>query len=406
MLCRQSPYPVFHTAQRFRKEWVTVLQQESHLTFPRQSVLLIGYWCCILLGWPFLSGFGAPRVVDQIYTPSTQVVAGTADEWLALSTPPPLSATASLLYDVDADRVLFAENQNRALPVASLTKLMTALLVLEADDLQAEVVVQASDLVGGTSMQLVPGEVVTVENLLRGMLIPSGNDAAMALARHTAGSVEAFVQRMNERAVALQLSTTHFVNPHGLDAEGHVSSAHDLLAIVRLDWDFPLFREIVAMPQATVQGHVLRNTNELLGVYSGTNGIKTGTTDAAGQCLVAGFQQEGHQVIAIVLGSTDRYQDMRMLYEHYQAHYEWVVADAGQLSILNRLYDQNGKIWYFRTASVAPTYLLPVVAQEELVPYRRLQQITDQPWQSGMPIGTIEWHFGTQVIGTQQLVLW
>ncbi|HRW07360.1 MAG TPA: D-alanyl-D-alanine carboxypeptidase family protein [Caldilineaceae bacterium] len=371
-----------------------------------QNASLIAFWWIVMASVPFLSGFGPPRVVDQIYTPSTRLTVGETEEWLALNEPPALSAKASLLYDMDADRLLFAQNADGALPIASLTKLMTALLILETGDLQAEVVVQASDLVGGTSMQLIPGEVATVETLLYGLLIPSGNDAAMALARHNAGSAEAFVEQMNARAAALNLRQTHFVNPHGLDAEGHLSSAMDLLTVVRLLWDYPLFREIVATVQSTVQGHRLQNTNELLGIYPGVNGIKTGTTDAAGQCLIAGFLEEGHQVIAIVLGSSDRYSDMRALYAHYQETYHWIVGDINRFSILNRLYDPNGRIWYLRTGAVAPTVLLPTVQGNQLVPYRRLALATNQPWQSGMQVGVIEWQLGNQVVGTQPLYLW
>jgi len=370
------------------------------------NISLARSWWFLLMSLPFLSGFGPPRLVDRIYTPSTQITVGEVEGWLAVSQAPTLSASAFLLYDLDADRVIFGKDRDVALPVASLTKLMTALLVLEAGALQSEVVVQASDLVGGASMQLVPGEVISVENLLWGLLIPSGNDAAMALARHNAGSVDAFVTRMNERAAALSLAETHFVNPHGLDANGHVSSVDDLLTLVRLVWDYPLFREIVAVAQITVQGHFLQNTNQFLDIYPGANGIKTGTTDAAGQCLIAGFQQDGHQVIAIVLGSTDRYSDMRALYEHYQDTYQWVRSDTSSFSILNRLYDQNGQLWYLRTDSVTPMTLLPTVAATQLTPYRRVEIATDQLWQRGLQVGVLEWHLNNQVVGTQPLFFW
>lgn len=378
-----------------RQRWSTINKLPSLLV-----------WLLALLSLPLLTGFGPPRLVDQVYTPTRQVYIGETTPWLATQQLPALSATAQLLYDVDADQVLFARNADTPLPMASLTKLMTALLVLEQGNLQAQVVVQASDLVGGTAMQLVPGEVISVENLLWGMLIPSGNDAATALARHSSGSVEAFVAQMNERAVQLGLTASHFANPHGLDAAGHVSSANDLLRLVQLLWDYPLFRQIVGTAQATVNGHLLQSTNQLLGVYPDINGIKTGTTDNAGQCLVAGMLHDGHQVVAIVLGSNDRYQDVRALYEHYRQYYAWVGGDLHQLSVLNRLYDAHGKLWYLRLVDAPPTVFLAVVEQNQLAAYRRITAPTDQPWQSGMQIGVVEWHLGEVVVATQPLYLW
>lgn len=395
----------FVELKRWQWSKVDSAQQDASCTEHVPSVLLYAMWWLLLFSLPLISGFGPPRVVDQVFTPSSRVTVGETEQWLALNHELPLSATAYLLYDIDADQILYAHNQHLALPMASLTKLMTALLIFESGIFDEEVVVQAGDLVGGASMQLVPGEVISVNNLLWGLLVPSGNDAAMALARHNGGTVEAFVERMNERAAALRLAESHFVNPHGLDAEGHVSSVADLLTLTRMLWDYPRFREIVSFAEVTVQGHIMRNTNELLGIYPGANGIKTGTTDAAGQCLVAGFLQDGHQVIAIVLGSNDRYRDMRTLYEHYQTTYRWVEGNTNPFSILNRLYDQERQIWYLRTGTMASHVLLPQVRADQLHPYRRLTVRGEQPWQRGMQVGTVEWLVGNQVVGTQPLFL-
>ncbi len=362
-------------------------------------------WWLLLLAFPLLAGFGAPRVVDSAYAPAQQIKVGATAAWQMPD--PVVDARAYLLYNVDTEALLLAENADVALPPASLTKLMTALLVLEADDLQREIMVEREDLVGGASMGLVAGEVITIEKLLWGLLIPSGNDAAMTLARATSGSVAAFVERMNQRAAGLALAQTHFVNPHGLDAEGHVSSAADMLTLVRAIWDFPLFREIVGTAEATVNGHLLINTNELLNTYTGTIGVKTGTTDAAGQCLIAAFQQDGHQVVGIVLGSADRYSDMRALHRYFQNAYEWLHGDASALSILNQLYAPNGQRWYLRAAGAPPTIFVNAVEQDQLFPFRRLTLPTDQPWRAGTEVGVIEWRLhNRRVIDVQPLVLW
>lgn len=379
------------------------MNAQQPTTVDRPGRWLAWFVLCIV---PFLVGFGAPQVVDNVYTPSLRVRAGDGAAWLAAQTGPPLAANAYLLYDLDADRVLLTHQASTALPPASLTKLMTALLVLEKGELQTLVTVQGSDLVGGTAMGLRAGEQRTVEELLWGMLIPSGNDAATALARHQGGTVGAFVTQMNERAVALGLAQTTFANPHGLDAEGHVSSAADLLILVRRVWDYPLFRQIVATATTTIGGHALRNTNELLGTDAGVNGIKTGTTDAAGQCLIAAIQHDGRQIIGIVLGSSDRYTDMRALDRYYQATYQWIDVQRDALTVLDRVQDESGNTWYLRTGGPPPTFLAAKFERERLQVYRRLQLPTTGSWVPGLAAGTLEWRLGDQIIGTQLLFFW
>jgi len=195
---------------------------------------------------------------------------------------------------------------------------------LEKADLDQEVTVPGAALVGGSSMGLRPGERMTVRELLYGMLIPSGNDAATALAIAVGGNVPNFVQMMNQKAASLGMKNTHFANPHGMDAPDHYSSAADMLLLAHYLYDnYPLFRQIVNTRSAVVAGHTLRNRNELLGVYPGVNGIKTGTTPAAGECLLVSAVYRGHQVLAIVMGSDDRYGEMKALLDHYRKYFVW-----------------------------------------------------------------------------------
>lgn len=364
------------------------------------------YWGFGLSLLPFLTGFGPPQLVDRIYVPTQRVKVGELQQWTA-HPPPTVSAEAFLLYDVDANQFLLNQNIHAALPPASLTKLMTALLVLEQAELTASVTVESSDLVGDASMGLRAGESLTLEQLLWGLLIPSGNDAAMALARHVGGSVANFVVLMNERAQALGLAETHFVNPHGLDAAGHTSSAADLLTLTQQLWRYPLFRQIVATSETEVAGHLLQNTNELLTVDSNANGIKTGTTDLAGQCLVAGITHEGHQLFVIVLNSRDRYADTQALNAYYRANYTWLDSQQVELTVLNRIYTATGDTWYLRPEGQSGAWLVRPTDRVRLRSFRRLHlPSTDQPWQSGMPVGVLEWWLDDIVIGTQPLVLW
>src|SRR3990172_91439 len=176
---------------------------------------------------------------------------------------------------------------------------MTALLALERGQLDrlVRVDVDASQLGYSSVMGLRPGEELTLEDLLYGLLLPSGNDAALAVAGHLGGSVARFVDLMNQRAAELGLVNTHFANPHGLDAPEHYSSAADLVRLARTAMANPTFAKIVSTRERTVRGKLatyeLRNTNRLLGTYPGVDGVKTGSTDAAGQCLVAAAQRGG-----------------------------------------------------------------------------------------------------------------
>ena len=274
--------------------------------------------------------------------------------------------------------------------------------------LQSTVRIQPSDLVGGATMGLVSGESLTVEDLLWGILLPSGNDAATALARVTAGSVEGFVNAMNRRAAELGMVETQFVNPEGLDAPGHHTSARDLLTLTQADWAFPLFRRIVGTASASVAGHALQSTNELLGTYAGVNGVKTGTTDVAGQCLVVSLERDGRQRLAVILGSRDRYADARTLLAQADLFFSWSAnpAASGRLTALDRMMGAGEQVWLLRPLGDAPDVLLPRWQRQDLQLYRRLDlPPLMESWQPGLTAGVLEWRLAGQVVGTQVLVL-
>ena len=235
---------------------------------------------------------------------------------------PQVSATAAIVAGGDVGQPLAGKNIHERLAMASTTKIMTALLVLERANLDDAVTISPTALVGGSSMGLQAGEVVTVEDLLWGLLLQSGNDAAVALAEHVAGSEANFVALMNERAVQLGLADTHFANPHGLDDPEHASSAYDLWVLAEAAMKFPVFQEIVASRSHVAAGRTLLNINELLDRYPGADGVKTGTTQAAGQSLVASVTRDGHRSMAVVLGSEDRYADAAAIFDHYFASYQ------------------------------------------------------------------------------------
>ncbi len=282
---------------------------------------LLGLVVC--LSWALL-GFGPPVLTSGGTPPDWRLDPGQVQALVTAGRMPQVTARAALLADAKTGQILLNQNGDQPLPPASTTKVMTALVVLERTRPDDPVTVPASALIGEASMGLLAGERLSVGDLLYGLLTVSGNDAAMALAGHVAGTPDAFVVLMNQRAAAMNLAATHFANPHGLDAPNHVMSASDLLTITRAALTHDLFAQIVATPKSSVAGHLLVSTNELLTTYPGADGVKTGTTDAGGECLVASATRDGQKAIAIVLGSRDRYGDSRALLDHYFAYYGWL----------------------------------------------------------------------------------
>ena len=232
-----------------------------------------------------------------------------------------VSAQAAIVVEQSTGRVLFASNADAVLPMASTTKIMTALCVLENAALDDVVTIDAR-MVGieGSSIYLEAGETLTVEQLLYGLMLRSGNDAAVALALHVAGSVENFVALMNRKAAELGLFHTHFANPHGLPAKEHYTTARELAAITCAAYDNADFRRIVATQYISVpwDGHpydrAMKNKNKMLTLCEGGNGVKTGYTRAAGRCLVSGALRQGMQLVCVVLNAPDMWNDsLRLL---------------------------------------------------------------------------------------------
>lgn len=304
---------------------------------------------------------------------------------------PPLSAQAALLADSDTNQVLATLDARQPRPTASTTKIMTALLALERANLADQVLISPTALVDGSTMGLAAGEVLSVEDLLWGLLLNSGNDAAAALAEHVAGSEAAFVQLMNQRAAELGMVNTLFANPHGLDAPDHYSSAYDLWLVTQEALKYPLFREMVATPAHLAAGRQLLNQNELLGSYPGADGVKTGTTVAAGQNLVGSVSQNGHREIAVILGSQDRYSDAAALFDHFFRFWRW--APAPQLSgPVSWLWTADGRP--LRVLAVDPPDLFLAGWQWPLVQARFLRTASEIT--PNQPIGVIRWYLGNQ----------
>ncbi|MGH2409714.1 MAG: D-alanyl-D-alanine carboxypeptidase family protein [Chloroflexota bacterium] len=262
--------------------------------------------------------------------------------------PPPILGKAALVYDEGTRRTLFAAHQDTSLPMASTTKLMTALLVLEQGHLTTTTVISANAAtVGGSTMNLYAGEVLTRRDLLYGLLLPSGNDAAVALAESVGGTEPHFVAMMNARCARLGCTHTHFTSPHGLDMPGHYASARDLLRIVLADLHYATFRAIMGTrtyyipPRSQNNPPYLVNVNEPLWWYPGVIGAKPGNTTNAGFCDVVVAKRGKREVIVITLGMPDRYTDVRDLLNFAFSDFTWHSPESIPTSLENQLYPRD-----------------------------------------------------------------
>ena len=237
---------------------------------------------------------------------------------------PSLSAKNALAYDLTNEKILFSKEPNERVPMASLTKIMTAVISLEHPKNGASYVVSQDDLVGEDSMGLTSGEVLSLDDLLYGLILHSGNDAAETLASNFPGGRIAFITAMNEKAKSLGLSNTHFTNPTGLEGDGNqYTTAYDLLVITRFALEnFPEFKEVAATfdytinQSATHKEFDLENETNLLTSYPGVKGVKTGYTPEAGLCLVTYLEYKNHKIISILLGSDNRREEMKQILDY------------------------------------------------------------------------------------------
>lgn len=239
-----------------------------------------------------------------------------------------LTAQAVIIRDVDSGVYLYKRNDNELLSPASTTKILTALVTLETFS-PDDVITVNTVMNDGQVMGLVSGERITVENLLYGILIHSGNDAAYALAENYPGGVAAFVEAMNRKAKLLHLTRSTFANPVGYDDPGHKMSALDLAQLASVALNDKLISKMVAIPAITISDvthtyfHNLKNVNQLLGKIPGVAGIKTGWTEQAGENLVTLVERNGRRVIFVVLRSQDRFGETSTLIDWVFSAFEW-----------------------------------------------------------------------------------
>jgi D-alanyl-D-alanine carboxypeptidase len=247
-----------------------------------------------------------------------------------------ISARSACAIEASSGKVYFAKNENEKLSMASTTKIMTAIVVIENCKLSDKVEI-STEAVGieGSSIYLKEGEVLTVEQLLYALLLESANDASIALAIHCAGSVDAFVKLMNKKALDLSLKSTNFANPHGLDDENHYTTALELAKIASYAMNLPVFCEIVStykkvIPLGDDGSRVLINHNKLLRTYKSAIGIKTGFTRKSGRCLVSCAEKDDVRLICVTLNAPNDWNDHKSILDEGFNTYEGIrLANAG-----------------------------------------------------------------------------
>lgn len=227
-----------------------------------------------------------------------------------------ISAECAILIDAQTGRVLYEKQAEEKSLIASTTKIMTALVICEQTNVLDRVKIPKEAVgIEGSSMYLKEGEVLTVQELLYGLMLQSGNDAAVALAIYCGGTVEGFTELMNDKAHRLGMTQSHFANPNGLDSPGNYSTARDMVILTAYAMQNPIFAQTVSTKTITIGERCLRNHNKLLWQLEGANGVKTGYTKAAGRILISSVTRMGRQLIAVTFNAPDDWQDHKTLIE-------------------------------------------------------------------------------------------
>ena len=345
---------------------------------------------------------------------------------LSSAAPPPadtdtlgLSAPSAILMEASTGTILYEKDANTSLHPASITKIMTMILIFDAlssGSIQPDDTVTVSEhaaSMGGSQVFLEPGETQTVDTMLKCISVASANDACVAMAEHIAGSEDEFVARMNERAKGLGMNDTNFINCCGLDTDGHMTTAHDVALMSReLITKYPQIHDYCTIWMDNIT-HVTRrgssefglsNTNKLIRFYDGATGLKTGFTSGAGYCLSASAQREGLGLIAVVMGAESskiRFQSCKTMLDHGFANYALIrpdLCDVGQVPVV--LGKEN---------AVSPkmaqdgTLLIDKAQRSTVVTDVRLEDSVTAPVRPGQPLGTLTLRAGDQIL--QQIPL-
>ena len=320
------------------------------------------------------------------------------------------SAQSAILIEADSGRVIYEKNSDSRMPMASTTKIMTALVALENADIN-EVVQIPPEAVGveGSSVCLKAGESMTLEALLYAMLLESANDAAAAIAITVGGSIEDFAVMMNEKATQLGLVNTSFANPHGLDAENHYTTAHELALIAAHALENEEFARMVStykhnIPTQDGGYRYLMNHNKMLRFYSGAVGVKTGFTKKSGRCLVSAAERDGMKLVAVTLSAPDDWRDhTAMLDLGFEGYEKRVLAHDGEFEFTLECVGKDTSHIKVKSVGVAE-YCMPKDAGN-VTQTVYLPRFVYAPKQVGECVGRVDFSFGSNVVASVELVV-
>ena len=329
---------------------------------------------------------------------------------------PEVSAQSAVVFTADTGTVLFEKDGHTPRPVASTTKIMTALLALEAAQERGDPLVDITQemvAVEGSSMGLQAGDSISLTGLAAGMLLASGNDAANAAALYLDGSLESFAARMNQRAAALGMEDTHFVTPSGLDGEdaqglGHLSTAYDMALLARAALEDQAFRQLCSSPSLAVEFAepvkrvTYTNHNKLLTQYPGCVGVKTGFTKEAGRCLVSAAERDGALLIAVTLNAPNDWQDHTALLDYGFSQVEPYQLAGGDVRLTVPVVGSPVEVMSLRGSNGGEVTLpLGQGAQVERVVHA--PKFLYAPVEAGEQVGEICWYLEGQLLGSAPL---
>lgn len=313
-------------------------------------------------------------------------------------------ASCAILMDAGSGRILYEQNIHERRPIASITKLMTALVAVENTEALETLITIQPEWTGieGSSIYLNPNEKISMKALLYGLLLQSGNDAAAAIAGYVAGGEEAFAELMNDRAVRLNMKNSHFTNPSGLSDEGHYSTAYDMALLARECLNNQILAEMCATQRVEIEGRTFYNHNKLLHRYEGCIGMKTGYTELAGRTLVSAAVKDGQTLICVTLNDGNDWNDHEKLFDYgfgtYPAHVLCTQGDRfGSIRI-------SGSLIPVLNVAAERTLAYPLKAGECPKLTVELAEEAAAPVKAGMPVGRAVWSLNGDVIGEIALI--
>lgn len=317
-----------------------------------------------------------------------------------------ISAEAAVIFCCNNSRVIYSKEQSKQLPMASTTKIMTAIVVIENCSLDSVIKISPIAVgVEGSSMYLYKDELVTVETLLYGLMLQSANDAATALAVHCAGDIDSFAQMMNDKAKAIGMKDTHFANPHGLDDETHYSTAYDMALLMTYAMKNDTFRCITSEYKFTSkmtgldQSRLFINHNRLLKSYDGCIGGKTGYTKRSGRCLVSVAQREDLMFVCVTLNAPNDWNDHTRLFDMAYEQYQLFAFDKCTYNVPVI----NGESSAVKAEAESITFVLNKESYDKIISVCQLERFYYASIKKGQTLGTITYCLGDEIIGSVEI---